>query len=275
MKVDRKTYLGSHDTAALFGLSPYMTKIDVYLNKLGLSEPFAVSPQMEWGLRLERAILDKFEENNSCELEYYDEFYRHSEHNWLGGHPDAMITDGEDSGVDAKCVRFNRGDWGDGIDEVPEHILIQAMHFITLFDAERWHIAVLFGGSDYKEYVIERDEEICQAIIKTGSEFWNNHVIPGIIPECEIDENAAQYLKLKFPDQNDKMIPADAAAEELINHLQETTDCEKRMIKESETIKNQLKNTIGGNEGIISPNAKITWKASKKGNRIFRIKFFE
>ena len=66
---DRKLGLGGSDVGIILGLSTYKTPYELYLEKTGLLVPSQkMTPQQEWGHRLEPVIRDKFKENNSVEM---------------------------------------------------------------------------------------------------------------------------------------------------------------------------------------------------------------
>jgi predicted phage-related endonuclease len=51
--IDRTGYIGGSDIAAILGLSPYKTPLDVYLEKRGLWEDGAAGEAARWGTIME------------------------------------------------------------------------------------------------------------------------------------------------------------------------------------------------------------------------------
>lgn len=211
---DRKTYLGSHDTSAIFGLNPFQAAIDVYMEKRGLVEDeLEPTERMQMGLKMQPVILDLFAEKMGCKLEGEECFVRHSEYEWLGGTPDALIK-GELAGVDAKNIEWNRGDWGaEMTDEVPEYIAMQCHHLMTLLDYRVWYVAVLFGGNSFRRYRVVRDEKITDMILATDGKFWRENVQNGIQPPFDAAEGWKAYAKRMFPRDNREV--RDATPEEI------------------------------------------------------------
>lgn len=60
MARDRRTTIGGYDAASILGCNPYKSAERMVMEKLGQIEPDESNEAMEWGLRLESAILDKY-----------------------------------------------------------------------------------------------------------------------------------------------------------------------------------------------------------------------
>ena len=54
---ERQRYIGGSDVAAIAGLSPYRTALDVYAEKKGLAAPFEGNEFTYWGKELEDVVL--------------------------------------------------------------------------------------------------------------------------------------------------------------------------------------------------------------------------
>jgi predicted phage-related endonuclease len=53
---ERKNYLGGTDLAAICGLNPYRTALDVYLDKTSEDIAYETNSAMHWGTLLEDVI---------------------------------------------------------------------------------------------------------------------------------------------------------------------------------------------------------------------------
>ena len=65
---ERRKTLGASEIPAVAGVNPHRSALDVYLEKKGLSAPFAGNAFTEWGLRLEEPIAQKYAEVVGLEL---------------------------------------------------------------------------------------------------------------------------------------------------------------------------------------------------------------
>jgi predicted phage-related endonuclease len=86
----RHKYVSSTESSALKGLSPYMTKFELYYAK---KEPnptsFEMSERMEWGLRMEEAIARAVAEKYGVEL-------------FHGKRPVRSVAGGRDAGCEMR-----------------------------------------------------------------------------------------------------------------------------------------------------------------------------
>lgn len=259
---DRSTYLGSHDTAAVFGLHPYTKPINVYMNKLRLAGEQEQTELMEWGLRNQRAILGKFAETMRCELSP-ERFIRHNSLSWFGGTPDGLLI-GKKAGVDAKNISWNRGEWGEpGSDQMPEYILMQCHHFMTLLNYDAWYVAVLFGGNRFAIYCVERDPEISDMIIEADGRFWKEHIEAETPPPDDGSESYREYIMRKFPKDNGDIRVATLEELKLIEEYREKKALLESCKEGVEKIKNQLCGRLENAAGIAGDFGKVTFKTVK------------
>ena len=263
---DRGTYLGSHDTSAIFGLNPFMRPINVYMNKLGMSvnrNEDDTPEQLQWGTNLQPAILKEFAKRQSCKLENEEQFIRHPELTWFGGTPDATIV-GDKSGVDAKNIRWNRGEWGEeGTDQVPEYVAMQCHHFMTLMGYERWYVAALFGGCELKIYKVTRDDEIADMIIKADSEFWTEHIQKENPPELDDSGSWRKYVERKFPKDNGDVRLATVDEILLLDQYRRQSALLKRREARVEELKTRLCASLGESAGITCELGRVSYKTAK------------
>lgn len=266
----RNTYLGSHDTSAIFGLNPFMSAINVFMNKLGMNalrDEDDIPEYMQFGKIMQPVILKEFAKRTGLELSSYaveeETFIRHPELDWFGGTPDALIV-GEKAGVDAKNVRWNRGDWGEedsGV--VPEYVAMQCHHLMTLLDYDRWYVAVLFGGCEFKKYVLHRDPEISEMIIEADKDFWENHILKEIPPDIDDSESWGNYIRRKFPKDNGEIRAATVAEMEILAELQVAKALEENWKKKGDLLKNKLALSIGDAAKLDCDIAKVSYTTAK------------
>jgi len=267
-KVDRATYLGSHDIAAIMGDHPFLTKMGVFLNKTGKQQDQDDKPWLYWGNELQRPILKKYCEKEGLHSFAGERFKRHDKYPCIGSTPDTTIADLKKS-VDAKNVRYKDDQWGEEYtDEVPRYVLWQAHCHMTTWDHDVCDIPVLFSGCDHQIFRIERNEDISEAIIEIAVEFWRNHVLANEPPDFDGSEATYRYLRKKFPSHTDELRPATEAETALIEAMQISDQLIKDTENASATMKQKLQGFIGTSMGLTSEFGKVTWKEQKGATRI-------
>lgn len=97
--------------------------------------------------------------------------------------------------VEAKTTRWQK-EWGEPeTDQAPLPYVFQVQHQLAVTGYNEADIAVLIGGSDFRIYRVQRDEEIIKALIRVESEFWQcveNRVPP---PMRSLKDAATLYPK--------------------------------------------------------------------------------
>lgn len=79
--IARKQGIGGSDAAAILGLSQWKSPLDIFFDKLDTGEPEQINtPFTEWGIRLESAIVHKFQDKTeflkySCNKLFTSFFY--------------------------------------------------------------------------------------------------------------------------------------------------------------------------------------------------------
>lgn len=164
----RRATVNGSEIAAVMGISPYESPFSLWHRKAGSLGEVEQDDVMYWGTRLEDVILDEFRfRHPELHVEDGGGLWRHAERGWQGGSPDGRAWTDErawsvkaapDELVEVKTARFDDG-WGDpGTDEIPVQYRAQVLWYLDVFGLQVCHVAVLIGGSDYREYVVEHDE---------------------------------------------------------------------------------------------------------------------
>lgn len=183
--LDRSKYIGSSDIAAIIGISPWRTPLDVYLDKTqGRQEVSAEKAKIfARGHRLEPYILDMYAEDTGENLIHRGNRYTDKQHSFLAAEIDAETDTGKN--IEAKSTRSDWGKvWGAQMtDEVPVYYNAQAMFGMGINGAEVAEFPVLIGIDDFRIYRVERDQEIIANLKDAAVTFWNDHVVAGVAPE--------------------------------------------------------------------------------------------
>lgn len=209
--IDRATYIGGSDIAAIMGVSPWRTPLDVYLSKVGEAPPPAVpDPERERrlrrGKRMEPYIIDMLAEDHGITIlrRSTDEApnrYVDTAFPFMAAEVDFEWNDAADPRVrngEVKTVAVRPGggtDWGDeGTDEVPIYYAAQGLWGLGITSRELCQFAVLFGMDNLSLYAIAREgnEELIADMREQARRFWVEHVIPRVPPPPRTFEDLAK-----------------------------------------------------------------------------------
>jgi putative phage-type endonuclease len=167
--------IGGSDISAILLSNPWRTPLDVWLEKMGRAEPWAVEPErVKWGRLLEAPIARGYAE--AMELGP-DELFepgllKHSQIPCILGTPDRMYTS-QPRGVEIKAVnQFAKSEYGEeGTDAVPDHYHLQADHYLFLTDFTEWDLPILFGGQHLGIFTVKRNVLLDAIIAEASAKF--------------------------------------------------------------------------------------------------------
>lgn len=167
----RSKGVGGSQVGTIAGLNKWESPYTAWAKYTGkIDSEIPDSPAMEWGRRLESVVLDKFKDEHP-ELDVIDEVgtWQNLERPYQIANPDGIAMDefGNLSVIEIKTARFP-DDWDNG---VPLYYLTQVQWYLSCLDIQRAYVAVLIGGSDYREFEIEADHFQQQADIALVEQF--------------------------------------------------------------------------------------------------------
>jgi putative phage-type endonuclease len=200
----REAGLGGSEIAAVLGLSKWDSRFSLWHRKAGNVPLQDDNTDMEWGRRLEPVIAAKFCEDHPELVPIIGGTYVNAERPWQVANPDLLLGPACDCDgpihdcdqsqptavLEVKTSRY-ADEWGaPGTDEVPPYYLVQCRWYLDVLGVDRAYLAVLIGGSEYREYVIEPDDADTELMRTAGAEFMESLRL-GIAPN--IDEHSATY----------------------------------------------------------------------------------
>jgi putative phage-type endonuclease len=178
----RSEGLGSSDIAAIVGASKYGTPYSVWVDKCVPRDPDEGDNQwQEWGKTLEPVIAAKFARNHPEFRVAETGTWAVEERPWQRANPDRLLVDpfgdvGRESlrGVLEIKTAARDSAWEDG---VPATYEAQVTWQADVLDVDHVWVAVLIGGSDYREYRVDVSEFDKARLRNIGENFWLDHVV--------------------------------------------------------------------------------------------------
>jgi putative phage-type endonuclease len=186
---NRRKGIGGSDIGAILGLSPYRTPMQVYLEKIGESEPQEETPAMYWGKVLEDVVAQEYSVRNIAKVQRVNQMLTHRSNDWMLANIDRAIINPEVAGnvrwkdgrlttdriLECKTANgFAAKQWGEsGTDQVPDTYICQVQWYMEVTQTTTAALAVLIGGNDYRQFIIERDSELIADMMEQASTFWD------------------------------------------------------------------------------------------------------
>lgn len=276
--IDRKKFIGGSDAAAVMGLSRYKTALQVWALKTGQIEApnldDVVSVQL--GNKLEQAVCELFMEETGKKVQRVNDTIFHPEHDFIGANIDRRVV-GERAGFEAKTTsQFKSKEWQG--QEIPAEYYCQCVHYMAVTGWPVWYLGVLIGNTTFVWKVLVRTDadvdlsqfppdkiyriepKIINQIVEREVDFWNNYVVPKVMP-MQISANDSDVLFDLFPSsQPESTVELGDDASKICESLDSMEADLKVLEKEIEQQKNTLKAFLKDNEAGLTPKYKITWK---------------
>ncbi len=220
---DRRRFLGGSDIAAVLGISPWKTPLQLWEAKtapvLPHDKPTGVKRRgHRWEAVVAEMLVEHLEQQgHTVEIVDSNKRYIDPQRPFLAAEIDFEIRlDGEDeiTNVELKTVHpFKAGEWGEGgTDESPVWYTAQGMHGLGVTGRNRCLIAPLFGADEIRAYPVLRDDETLDAMRQRCDAFWNL-VTSGVRPDPTTLSDLDRLYK------GDEQLPALIADNELTRHV--------------------------------------------------------
>jgi len=277
----RQSGIGGSDIAAILGVSPYATAYDVYQSK---TQPVSEDSNefAYWGTVLEDVVAREFAKRSGLKVQNVNFMMRHPVHTFAVANIDRAVVNRDVSGN----VRFKDGklttdqiveiktaseyvgkNWGDeDSDEVPDQYQCQAQWYMGVTDTQVCHMAVLIGGNKYRQYRIERNQELIDVLFETAHDFWHNHVLAGIEPDATTLQNAKDKYPCHDPDAT-LDVELDSEAAKAFEHYESLKAQEKELKAAITAAQTDLICQIQSNEALAIDGEVVATYKTQVSNR--------
>ena len=275
-QLDRSTYLGGSDVAAILGVSPWTTPFMLFQKKTGAYvEELTPAKRriLERGARWEPIVLEMMideltDRGHDVEVIATGQRYLDPHLSFLAAEIDAeLLVDGEPVNAEMKTAGyFAAGAWGEyDSNEVPIYYLAQVMHGLMIQPRRRAVVAAV-TGFDERPMIrwVERDEETISAIRAREVEFWQR-IQSGDAPDPVTPEDVTWL----YPKDSGATLEADIALLEACGDLKALKANAKELDAQMELLATKVKARMGEAAALLGPNGKpiATWKANKDGSK--------
>lgn len=254
----RKTGIGGSDAGAICGVNPYSSAMKIFRDKISEETEEQDSEAIRIGHDLEDYVAQRFMESTGLKVRKSNFMYRNIEHPFMIADVDRLVV-GEDAGLECKTASaYNADKWADG--NIPLHYVIQCYHYMAVTGKRTWYIAAVILGRKFIYRRLEWDEELICRLISIEEDFWNNHVVPGIIPPPDgskaCDEVVEQYFHTARKASMIKLVGFD----EKLRRREEILGFISELQEEQKQIEQEVKLFMQDNEIASSECFRVSWK---------------
>jgi len=260
--LERQKGIGSSDVAAILGLNPYKTALDIYEEKTAF-QPLILpmTEAMEFGLRLEDVIAEKYSDDTGHKVQRRNQPIVHKKYDFMRVNIDRVILNpGNGKGTGILEIKTTNGftykSWGD--DGLPLMYYAQLQYQLACAGYTWGDIALLIDGRNFEVLPFARDNEFITLMEAQVEDFWVSHVLAKIPPE---PVTGADVQKLFPRAAAGKTIAATDAEWIACQQLTALREQIKKLEAEKNRLEDQIKVAMGDAETLTYAGEPIvTWK---------------
>jgi len=194
----RRKVITATDAAAILGVHPWKSALQVYAEKTESVELTESTNRMRWGQRLEDDIADAYAEESGRAVTIPPErLSLHPSIPWMGASLDRLVEDPERGPGVLEIKAIWRGAGG----ELPTHWMVQVAHQMEVAQRPWASVACLSFGERLEWTDVDADGAFRALLLERLSEFWEllQRRIP---PEPDGTESAGKALRALYPADN-------------------------------------------------------------------------
>lgn len=270
----RRQGIGGSDVAAIMGISPWRTPLDVYLDKTGETPDAPATMAMRIGTELEDLVARIYCEKNGVIVQRFNSLLVKDE--ILIGNVDRLVVpNGE------KIASFKG--------EIRTHKLLECK---TSSDFTVWEMPPLYyetqvqwymGLDDHfeladlsamfllskqhKDYTLERDNETIGNMQQYAKFWWRKYIVERVPPPATCEEDCKKLFKKSQPKTS--VIITDAIAEQIAEY-KAADAAEKEAKARKQAAKDVILPFFAENEAIVDAAGKVvaTYKSAKDSEKV-------
>ena len=276
----RRRGIGSSDIAALVGLDPHRTALDVWLDKRGLLEEEREESEASlMGHLLEPVVAHRYQLANpdvtltegSTVIGAEPHFVATPDriaNTWIDG-PEVAEVEREWIVEIKTRSRWTAREFGPpGTDEVPPEVLAQVIwQQVCTGLTHTAEVALLVDGRNFALYSVPYDTEVAVTLQEEADRFWKHNVIGGAEPPLS-GQRVREYLRDKFREVRGEPLQADDHAEKLLQLLAQAKDTKKIAEAAIASTEVELMQIIGHAPGLIGATGKLSYSLTKGRKKV-------
>lgn len=256
----RSKTIGGSDASSILGINPYKSAYALWAEKSGRITPDDISGKesVRIGNDLEEYVARRFTEKTGKKVRRENFTIFRDDMPFAHANYDRIIV-GEKAGLECKTTnalqlsKFKNG-------EFPANYYCQCVHYLMVSGLERWYLAVLVLGIEFKVFCIERDEAEIEALRNAEYQFWQL-VKTETPPEIDGSLSTEEALNMEFSKKTLDNVEIDltCCATDL-SILDECTNQIRLLEDRKAAAQCRIMKNMGSSEHGAYGQYKVTWK---------------
>lgn len=245
----RKSHIGSSDIAAIAGLDPWKSAIDVWAEKTGRIPPKEDTDTLWFGRQMETVVGELFTRRTGLQIERPCEVWQSNLYPWASMSPDFIVN--SEAPLETKAPRiYQKKQWGE--DQAPDSAHCQLQWQLGLSGYKYGYCGAIIGGSVLDAHFprFDYDQEVFEQLLQLARRFYEDNLLKDVPPEPRATDG--DVLDAIYPPNGD-CAALQPEAEELFLKWEEIQRVKSRhstivkeVSEEADKIKNQFRILLGG-----------------------------
>ncbi len=253
----RKTGIGGSDAGTVCGLNPYSSPMKLFHDKTSEETEELDNEAVRQGHDLEEYVAQRFMEATGLKVRRSNYMYRSVEHPFMIADVDRLIV-GEDAGLECKTASaYNADKWKNG--DIPLHYIMQCYHYMAVTGKRTWYIAAVILGREFVYRKLVWNDELITCLIEVEKDFWENHVMTGVMPAPDGSQACDKLLNRYFGSARKGSSVSLTGFDEKLNRRSEIIEEIDRLQKEQSCIEQEVKLYMQDNEFASSDRYRVSW----------------
>ena len=255
----RKTGIGGSDAGSICGVNPFGSPMKVYYDKTSSNIEELDNEAVRQGHDLEDYVAQRFMEATGLKVRRSNFMYRSTEYPFMIADVDRLVI-GEDAGLECKTASaYNTDKWKDG--NIPLHYIMQCYHYMAVTGKRTWYIAAVILGREFTYRKLVWDDDLIAQMISVEKNFWENHVLPRVLPSPDGSDICNDILNEYFHSaRKGSSIKLDGFDDKLKRRAEIMEQIEQ-LKQEQGMIEQEVKLYMKDNEYASSGNYRISWSS--------------
>ncbi len=255
----RRQGIGGSDAGAVCGLDPYKSRMRVFVDKTTDETETLDNEAVRIGNDLEQYVAERFMEATGLKVRRSNFMYKSREYPFMIADVDRLVV-GEDAGLECKTTSaYNADKWADG--KIPLHYMMQCYHYMAVTGKRIWYIACVILGRGFTYRKLVWDDTLIRQLIGAEREFWEGHVVPGVMPLPDGSDDCDAILGRYFRDTKKAGTIQLVGFDEKLERRAEILSLIDELQTEQKQIDQEIKLYMKENELAANAHYRISWSS--------------
>jgi len=257
----RRHGLTGSEVAAVLGLHPYRSALEVYADKVGADvEDRRMHEAALWGQLFEPAILAEYGRRSGRVVVPCGELMQSRERDFWLVTPDGIQLEGPNMpawavGPGLAEVKTT-GDGPAWFEEIPAHVQVQVQHQLLVTRALWLSLPWLpFPERELQWLDIEPHREFQAMLGEKCDAFWTR-VLERRPPDPDGSDSARRAIVALNPNVRDELIEFDEAAEAVADELEVISEAQAKLEKRKAFLSNRVLHVLGEQKAALLPSGR-------------------